>query len=248
MGKLLNSLGFMVPGIYFYPDTGANQGGGGEGEQKPGGSDQSNTGQNNAGDQGNLSGQSGQNSGQNQNEQSGQEHNNNQSSKEQNYVTIEQLNQTFNNFISKITDLMKPGKTEEENEEENNDENEDEQNSNEPENNQPEVDPEKIREDTVKEIKRQLKIAKAAKKKAVELNWPAEAITEIEDYIPTSNEREAVAYIETVHKIANQIATARFQGQEPGNSGNDGNNGGGNDKPDPREEGRRDWERRHKKS
>lgn len=108
------------------------------------------------------------------------------------------------------------------------------------------TDPEELKKqitaDLQKEIQRQDVVKKAAKKKAGELNWPAQAITDIEDQIPTVDEKTAVAYIETLHSVANAIAEARFKGTDPGNPGDKGKGEG-----DPREQGRKDYENRYGK-
>lgn len=108
------------------------------------------------------------------------------------------------------------------------------------------TDPEELKKqikaDLQKEIQRQDGAKKAAKRKAGELNWPVQAITDIEDQIPTADEKTAVAYIETLHSVANSIAEARLKGTDPGKPGDKGKG-----EEDPKEQGRKDYEQRYGK-
>lgn len=85
----------------------------------------------------------------------------------------------------------------------------------------PEVDPKAIEKKILDELQRKNTVVKAAKKKAIELNWPAQAITDIEDHIPTADENTASTFVETVNTIANAIVESRMKGTNPGDSGKD---------------------------
>lgn len=113
----------------------------------------------------------------------------------------------------------------------------------------PEVNPEQIKADALKEFQKEQErigsVRNDAKAKALEFNWTAKGLLTLDKYCPTASKEDAVKFVEEINSMINEQAEARFK-----NGGKPGNSGSGDGKPadpDPKAEGKKDFEARHGK-